>query len=277
MPRLLQITGKTAGQLNHPVPGRMLGNAERVNPACLDLDDERDIQPLQRHGVDVEEVDRQQAAGLGAQEGAPGVVAAWMAGSCGARDLADGRGGDAMSEATQLALDANHAPGPVLRRQARDQRGDLVADRRRRRLRRATRGDQPAVPAQQRSRRDNPVGAQRLRKHPGKRGQDRTIRPGQARPRIVPSQHSDLVPQCEYLRVLRRRRPGEQGKPGQHLNKEPIDQTNRHDRRSSDVTIARVKLDGQILDQDTSSRTAESSSPPGCWPASTVIGRLERR
>jgi hypothetical protein len=36
----------------------MLGNAERVDPACRDLDDERDIQPLQCHGVDVEEVDR---------------------------------------------------------------------------------------------------------------------------------------------------------------------------------------------------------------------------
>jgi hypothetical protein len=58
------------------------------------------------------------------------------------------------------------------------------------------------------------------------------------------------VPQCEYLRVLRRRRPSEQGKPGQHLNKEPIDQTNRHDRRSSDVAIAQVRLDGRILDQD---------------------------
>ena len=57
------------------------------------------------------------------------------------------------------------------------------------------------------------------------------------------------MPQCEYLRVLRRRRPSEQGKPGQHLNKEPIDQTNRHDRRSSDVAIAQVKLDGRILDQ----------------------------
>jgi uncharacterized protein YbjT (DUF2867 family) len=59
------------------------------------------------------------------------------------------------------------------------------------------------------------------------------------------------VPQCEYLRVLRRRRPSEQGKPGQHLNKEPIDQTNGHDRRSSDVTIAQVKLDGRILDRGT--------------------------
>jgi len=58
------------------------------------------------------------------------------------------------------------------------------------------------------------------------------------------------VPHCEHLRVLRRRRPGDQGKPRQHLNKEPVDQTNEHDRRSSDVTIAQVKLDGRILDQD---------------------------
>jgi hypothetical protein len=133
-----------------------------VDPACLDLDDERDIQPLQRHGVDVEEVDRKQAVGLGAQEGAPGVVAAlgWRD-PAGTQDFADGRGGDPMAEATQFALDANHAPGPVLPRQAHDQGDQFVADRRTtRRLRLPpSRGDQPAVPAQQRSRRDNPVGA----------------------------------------------------------------------------------------------------------------------
>jgi hypothetical protein len=66
VPGILQITGKTAGQLHYPVPGRMFGNAERVDPACRDLDDERDIQPLQCHGVDVGEVDRQQAIGVGA-------------------------------------------------------------------------------------------------------------------------------------------------------------------------------------------------------------------
>jgi hypothetical protein len=46
------------------------------------------------------------------------------------RDLADGRGGDSMVEATQLALDANHAPGPVLLRQAQDERDQFTADRR---------------------------------------------------------------------------------------------------------------------------------------------------
>jgi hypothetical protein len=79
----------------------MLGNAQQVDPACLDLDDERDIQPLQCHGVDVEEVDREQAFGLGAQKGAPGVIATrrWRD-PAGAQDLADGRGGDSMTEAT---------------------------------------------------------------------------------------------------------------------------------------------------------------------------------
>ena len=109
----------------------MLDNAEQVNPARLDLYDERDIQPLQRHGVGVEEVDRKQAAGLGAQEGAPGVVAArgWRH-PAGTQDLTDGRGGYPIAETTQFALDANHAPGPVLPRQAHDQGGQLLADRR---------------------------------------------------------------------------------------------------------------------------------------------------
>ena len=91
VPGLMQITGKTAGQLNHPVPGRMLGNAGRVNRVCLDLDDKSDIQTLKRHGVDVAEVDRKQTAGLGAGEGALGVVAArgWRH-PAGTQDLADG-------------------------------------------------------------------------------------------------------------------------------------------------------------------------------------------
>jgi hypothetical protein len=81
-------------------------------------------------------------------------------------------------------------------------------------------------------------------------GQDRAIGPGQVRPGIVLSQDRDLVPQCEHLRVLRRRRPSQQGEPGQHLNKDPTGQANGQDRRSSDVTIAQVKLDGRILGQD---------------------------
>lgn len=35
-----------------------------------------------------------------------------------------------MTEAPQLALDTNRAPGPVLHRQAQDERDQFVADRR---------------------------------------------------------------------------------------------------------------------------------------------------
>jgi hypothetical protein len=79
------------------------GNAEQVDPAWFDFDDERDVQPLQRHGVDVEEVDREQTVGLRSQVGAPGVIAvgrwrdpAGAPGSCGwSRRRVDGRGGAA--------------------------------------------------------------------------------------------------------------------------------------------------------------------------------------
>ena len=59
---------------------------------------------------------------------------------------ADGRGGYPMAEATQFALDANHARGPVLPRQAHDQGGQVLADRRTPRWLRLPppRGDQPA-------------------------------------------------------------------------------------------------------------------------------------
>jgi hypothetical protein len=134
----------------------------RLRVTCLDLDDERDVQPLERHGVDVEEVDRKQAVGLGSQEGAPGVIAAcrWRD-SAGTQDLTDGRGGHPMAEATQLTLDTNHTPAPVLPRQTQDESDQLIADRRTtRRLRLSPpRGDQSAVPAQQRCGRDYPVGA----------------------------------------------------------------------------------------------------------------------
>jgi hypothetical protein len=71
-----------------------------VDPAGFDFDDERDVQPFQCHGVDVEEVDCQQAVGLGAQEGPPSVIVVcrWRD-PAGAQDFADGGGGDLMAEA----------------------------------------------------------------------------------------------------------------------------------------------------------------------------------
>jgi hypothetical protein len=51
------------------------GGDEQVDPAGAVLDHECRVQALQGHGVDVEEVDREETVGLGAQERTPGVAA----------------------------------------------------------------------------------------------------------------------------------------------------------------------------------------------------------
>jgi hypothetical protein len=43
------------------------------------------------------------------------------------------------------------------------------------------------------------------------------VRPEQPRPRDLPAQHGDLVPQHQNLSVLRRINPGQQGEPAHHL------------------------------------------------------------
>jgi hypothetical protein len=110
----------------------------------------------------VEEVDRKQAVGLGTQEIAPGVVVAGRRrDSMGTLDLADRGGGGPMTEAPQFALDTDYASVPVLLGQAQDERDQFIADRRttRRFWLSPPRGDQSAMPAQQRSRCDYPVDA----------------------------------------------------------------------------------------------------------------------
>jgi hypothetical protein len=82
----------------------------------------------------------------------------------GVQDPAEGGGLDLVAEAAQFALDPHYSPGRILGSQARDQPHHVVW------CRWATwrfglaprRGDQPAVPAKQRSRRDDPMGAKRL-------------------------------------------------------------------------------------------------------------------
>ena len=52
--------------------------------------------------------------------------------------------------------------------------------------------------------------------HPGQRGQDRPVGPGQPRCPDMPLQNRDLVAQEEDLSVLSTVRAGEQGKPDEH-------------------------------------------------------------
>ena len=56
-----------AGLLCHPVPDWMRCDPEHVDAAGGDLDHEQHVQPLQEHGVHGEEVHRQDAVGLDAE------------------------------------------------------------------------------------------------------------------------------------------------------------------------------------------------------------------
>jgi hypothetical protein len=46
----------------------MRGDATQVHPAGAVLDEHQDIQRLQKHGIHVQEVDREDPGGLGVQE-----------------------------------------------------------------------------------------------------------------------------------------------------------------------------------------------------------------
>ncbi|QUQ65295.1 hypothetical protein JJ691_30180 [Kutzneria sp. CA-103260] len=167
---VFKICGEVAGELGCPGSGGVVGEAEQVDAAGVVLDDECCVEALEGDGVDMEEVDREKTVSLGAKERAPGVAAGGgRRYSVAAQDPADGGGGDAVPEPSQLALDADHAPGSVLRCQAEDERDDLVADWRTAWRFRLTplAGREPAMPSPQCCGRDDAAGPQGFRQEPG--------------------------------------------------------------------------------------------------------------
>jgi len=95
------------------------GYSHDVHPAGGYLDDEQDVQPLQEDRVHGEQVTRQQALGLGAQESAPGRIQAARSGPvpAGTEDPPDSRLTDPVAEPGQLAVHPAISPRRVLRRQ----------------------------------------------------------------------------------------------------------------------------------------------------------------
>src|SRR5690348_11088016 len=90
-----------------------------VYPAGRCLHDEQHLQTRQEDGVHGEEITRQQALRLSAQERSPGGIQAARSGPVPPRsaDPADGRLADVVAEPGQLAVDSAVAPSWVLRRQ----------------------------------------------------------------------------------------------------------------------------------------------------------------
>ena len=105
---LAEIHQKVAGLLGGPRSVGMSGHAQHVQVAVADLEHEQDVEPPQRErAVDVEEVDREHAGRLGAQELPPtgvGVPQRRRWDPVTLQDPADRRGADAVAELEQLAL-----------------------------------------------------------------------------------------------------------------------------------------------------------------------------
>src|ERR1039458_4500926 len=99
-------------------------------PAAGVLDGEQDVQPLEEHRVDGEEVRRQDTFRLGPEELGPSRASArcWPQ-AMAAENAPDRCRADPDAELAQLALDAHAAPTAVLAAQAHDQLHQFRAHR----------------------------------------------------------------------------------------------------------------------------------------------------
>ena len=137
---------------------RVGGNAGQVDAAGTVLDDDQGVEAPQEHGVHVDEVDGEDAAGLGGQELLPGRARAARRGvnPGGVQDLPDRGGRDRVAELDEFALHAAMSPGRIVRRDADHELPDRCCRRRPTGTAPAgvvpRAGDQPPVPGEQRRR-----------------------------------------------------------------------------------------------------------------------------
>jgi hypothetical protein len=88
------------------------------------------------------------------------------------------------------------------------------------------------MPAQDRARRNQAMPPQHLRQPADEGGEDRAIRPIQARLRIGSAQHGNFVAQHQQLDVLGHRRATKQHQQVQQPDEDKVEQTQRHGARS---------------------------------------------
>ena len=201
-----EVHEQVAGLLGSPRAVRVSGHAEDVHVPGAHLHDEQHIRAPEEDRVDMKEIAGQQAISLCAQKRPPGGVRVPRNRPAppGAQDPPHRRRTDAMTEPAQLTMHPAVAPRAVLPRQSQHQVADLRAGPRPTRpvrVRPPAR-DQPAVPGQQRARRDEPVGAQHSRKQPGQRRQDRPVGPVRLGPGDLTAEHRNLMTENHDLRIL---------------------------------------------------------------------------
>jgi len=196
---LAEVHQQVAGLLGSPGSVGMGGHAQHVQGAVADLEHEQHVQPPQgERAVDVEEVHREHAGGLGTQELPPtdvGVPHRRRWDPVALQDPPDRRGADAVAELEQLALQPLVSPSQVLPRHPHHQGGEHVVDRWPPDPVRVGPASthEAAMPAQDRVRSDETMGSQCAGQPSDERGKDRSVRPVQAWPRVGAAQDGDLV------------------------------------------------------------------------------------
>jgi hypothetical protein len=85
-------------------------------------------------------------------------------------------------------------------------------------------GDQAPMPTKDGGRRDEPASEHAAREVLAQPAEQRPVGPVQARLRVGPPQHCDLVTQHEQLDILRRRRPAEERQPTRESDQDQIEQ-----------------------------------------------------
>jgi hypothetical protein len=122
MTGLGQVPDQVPGDLGDKAVVGVPGDTEQVGAPAGVLNGEQDVEPLEHHRVDREEVRRQDALGLGSQELGPGRASTrcWSQ-AMAAEHSPHRRRPDPDAELGQLSLDTYAAPATVLPAQAHDQ------------------------------------------------------------------------------------------------------------------------------------------------------------
>lgn len=129
---------------------------------------------------------------------------------------------------------------------------------------------QASVPGQQRCRRHDPMRAQLARQKPGQSRQHRPVGPGRLRAPNLTTQNLDLMPEREYLGVVRRVVAGKERKPGEDLEDELVDQFHDHGHQAcGTVRTPRLPRETSVsIRMNSGSYCRAASSPVSTVPPS---------
>jgi hypothetical protein len=201
------MTRLRAGWVTQP-PSGFQAAGDVLDPPGRERDEEKDIDSLQKNGLDREKVAREHARRLRSQEGSPREMrASWRRPETRLEQhLAHRRRRNRKPETLELADGPFVSPVRVLPREPKDQLAERALERWPSRLPvrvRPPSGDQLAVPAKQRLRPEREGRPGCPRERAAQRRQQCSISPRQRRPRGLTAEDRQLVAKDEDLQLLR--------------------------------------------------------------------------